>query len=59
MKREIYLKIIHAILGLLILYSTSFSQESSGGIPISWQDTLILSHLKNNPHKIILPNLNN
>ena len=59
MKATIFLRNIILKIGFILLSLSSFSQESTGGIPLSWQDSSLLSNFKTNQQVISLPNLNN
>lgn len=59
MKATIFLRNIILKIGFILLSLSSYSQESTGGIPLSWQDSSLLSNFKTNQQVISLPNLNN
>lgn len=55
----IRLKNIILTIGFVLLLLNSSAQESTGGVPVSWQINTVFSNLKTNPHTVGLPNLNN
>ncbi|MDT8411655.1 MAG: hypothetical protein RQ875_04265 [Vicingaceae bacterium] len=59
MKATIFLRNIILKISFILLSLSSYSQESTGGIPLSWQDSSLLSNFKTNLQVVSLPNLNN